>query len=382
MTKTVPSAAGGTGVARFKDQPSGVTPPTNPTRRGVFLTDVIIELGFADQDRVDAVVEAARNSAKTVEELLLEHGAVDEDQLYRAIAERNALDHVDLELFELDERATQKISAELALRHRAVPIALAEDGALIVAVADPFDSMTISDIEEAAGCEVRLAIARPRAIRRLLQRLHGEEPEPRETVPEDREDPDPEEPAAEAPVELVAAEAEVAAEEAELKEAVEKAEPEKPVDNTEEEEEPDARPEPEAKPEPAAPTAKASRNGGSPEDEDLQRVSRRAQRVEGELIVARRQVADLKRQLREQGAPSAELERSSAELERRNAQLKRMNATLDGERAELATESAELQAKLAELVAWAAEVSSAAEGAGRMATALDALREAVAKNPA
>jgi hypothetical protein len=371
VTKTVPSAAGGTGVARFKDEARGLTPPSNPTRRGVFLTDVIVELGFADQDRVDAVVEAARNSPKTVEELLLEHGAVNEDQLYRAIAERNGLDHVDLEQFEVEEEAAERISGELALRHSAVPIALSEDGALIVAVADPFDSMTISDIEEAAECEVRLAIARPKAIRRLFQRLHGEEPEP--------EAHEVEEPEVEEPDEQPVADA-----------SLDEAQAEEPVEEREPEDDDVADPEVEEPVEDAAgpaesPLAQAPGNNGAgpthSEDEDLRRVTRRAQRVEGELIVARRQVADLKRQLADEAPPSLELERRNAELEGANTELARANAELEKQRTEVTKKNAELRSQVSELAAWGTEVAAAAEEATRLSAGLDVLREALEKNP-
>ena len=44
--------------------------------------------------------------------------------------------------------------------------------------------------------------------------------------------------------------------------------------------------------------------------------------------------------------------------------------------------NAVLQSRLGELVAWGAEVASAAEEAARMSTSLEALREAVERNPA
>jgi hypothetical protein len=332
VTKTVSSAETGTGVAGFKKKPKGVTPPSNPGRQRVFLTDVIVELGFADQDKVDSVVAAARNTSKTLEDLLLEHYVVDEDQLSRAIAERNGLDHVNLDEFDIDLGAAAKITASMARRHRAVPISFANDEALIVAVADPFDSMAISDIEEMAKCEVRLAIATPAAIDRLIERpSDGPKLEVINT-----EAPDEGEPATE-------------------EEAGEPGKVAKPD------------PPPRAKREEAVAAETAIE---SDEDEVIERVMRRAQRLEGELIVARRQVSDLKQHIAENGSQSPELEQRLGELEAQKEELEESNGRLE-------RQNSQLKLRVTGLVGWGDEVASAAQEATRMTAKLDELRQIV-----
>jgi hypothetical protein len=175
VTGIAPSQARAS-VAGFEPGTAGVTPPSDPARRGAFLTDVIVELGFADPETIQQLVWAAGQSEKTVEQSLLDSGALDEGQLSLAIAERNGLDHVDLEGFDVDAAAAEMLSRPVALRYGAVPIAFASDGALIVAVKDPFDSLGISDIEVMTKSEVRRVIAAPGAIARLIERLPEEPP--------------------------------------------------------------------------------------------------------------------------------------------------------------------------------------------------------------
>ncbi len=416
MTKTVPTAGRGTGAAGFKKKAKGVTTPSKPGRHGVFLTDVIVELGFADQKQVDAVVEAARSSAKTVEELLLEHGAVDENQLSLAIAERNGLDHVDLERFEVDMSATAKISRSMGLRHRAVPIAFADDGALIVAVADPFDSMAICDIEEMTKSVVRLAIARPGAIHRLLERLPDDSPaQGGSTLPQVDSKPklkvlhgvapevdEPEEDAVE-PDPLPKA---VTREEEDEEELDQIDTGKLRIDGPDESlrEQAVAAPEADAKGafdglsmKPGAvrarkrkPKAPADSSG----DEDFERAVRRTQQVEGELLAARRQIADFKQHVAEHGSQSPELERKNAELGRRTGELEQRIAELEAQKGELEAQKGELEAqngqferqnaqlrlKVAELDQWLGEVVSVAEEATRMTAKLDALRQVIDGN--
>ncbi len=162
---TTPSVAG------FPPGTAGITPPTNPEGTGGFLSDVIVELGFVDRETVERALEAAREPGRRVDLILLETGALTDEELSRATAERYGLDHVDLDQFEVDMGAASLISRSTALRYRAVPIATAADGALIVAVADPVDALGISDVEVMTKSEIRKAVARGSAIDALAERL-------------------------------------------------------------------------------------------------------------------------------------------------------------------------------------------------------------------
>jgi hypothetical protein len=162
-------------VAGFEKGLLGVTPPSSRDgHRGVFLTDLIVELGFAERRNVDEAEEAARTSDRTVEQLLLDAGTIDERQLSLAVAERHGLDHVDLREFEVDMKAAECVSRSVAARSHAVPIAFAPDGALIVAVGDTFDALAIPRLETTTGREVRPVVATVTGIRRLIERLPDE----------------------------------------------------------------------------------------------------------------------------------------------------------------------------------------------------------------
>lgn len=154
---------------------AGITHPSDPGRRGAFLADVIVELGFAGQETIDEATQAARQSERTLERYLLENGILDEHQLSLAIAERNGLDHVDLDSFEVDMGAVEMVGRSAAQRYRAMPIAFAPDGALIVAVEDPF-TLGINDIEVMTRSEVRPVIATASGIQGLIEGLPKEVP--------------------------------------------------------------------------------------------------------------------------------------------------------------------------------------------------------------
>jgi len=351
-----PSAAG------FDPGAAGITPPSDLDRRGVFLVNVIVELGMADRGAVEMVERAAREAGRSIEKGLLDSGVLDEHQLARAIAERSGLDHVDLEEFEVDMRAAELIGRSMARRYNTVPIAFSSDGALIVATGDAFDLLGISDIAVLARSEVRRAIAAPSQIEAVIERL-------------------PEEPAAmPAPVgaeqEPESQEAEESQPEPEPQQQPEEPAPEPKSEPEQQEPEPEPGPEPEAQapseppPAPAAPPAPAEpiepaaaemEARRDPPDgdlgdlgaelqalvaaahnaetlavtlggriEQLEGVEERAQRLEREQSGAAEQIAELERELAGARERIAELEQRLDGVNGATEKLKAANEVLLG----------------------------------------------------
>src|SRR6476469_8328151 len=71
---------------------------TRPQRRAVarFLTDVIVDLGFVESEKVEAAIEQARANGGSPESILLDQALITPDAMSRAIAARHGLDHLDL----------------------------------------------------------------------------------------------------------------------------------------------------------------------------------------------------------------------------------------------------------------------------------------------
>jgi hypothetical protein len=150
---------------------AGVTPPSLSNAGRRFLSDILVELGFVSEATAGEAVEAARNPGQTPEKVLLENGAITEDELARALAERYFLDHIDLSEFPVDESAAALLRQTAAKRYLAAPVGFAEDGALVLAVADPADSLGLSDIAVMTKLPVRPAVAARSQILKLLDTM-------------------------------------------------------------------------------------------------------------------------------------------------------------------------------------------------------------------
>ena len=129
----------------------GLIQPVNRGHTGGFITDAIVQLGYASQEQVDQALMQSRTAGKRPEEVLLEQGTLDSEQLSRATAERYGLDFVDLSLFSVDMGAANLISVKSARRHGALPIAYVDESTLLLAMADPSNVLALDDVQMRRG---------------------------------------------------------------------------------------------------------------------------------------------------------------------------------------------------------------------------------------
>ncbi|HEV2874954.1 MAG TPA: ATPase, T2SS/T4P/T4SS family [Thermoleophilaceae bacterium] len=148
----------------------GLTPPTQRTGAKRRIGDVIVMLGFAERERVETVVAQGKRGVP-LGQLLIEADVVDSNQLAHALAERNGLDFVDLNVFEVDHGAANLIDAAKARRYQTIPIAFLGEGNLLVATADPANVLALDDITMATGYEVRRAVGSPEDIEALIGQI-------------------------------------------------------------------------------------------------------------------------------------------------------------------------------------------------------------------
>jgi type IV pilus assembly protein PilB len=166
---------------------SGLTPPTKRTGVKRRIGDVIVQLGFAEREVVESVVEHGRRAGIPLGQALIDAGIVNSGQLAQALAERNGLDYVDLNTFEVDKGAASMIDGDKARSYRTIPIAFLAERTLLVATADPANLLALDDITMATGYEVRRAVASPEHIDALIEQLGRLEGSVREVEEEEFE---------------------------------------------------------------------------------------------------------------------------------------------------------------------------------------------------
>jgi type IV pilus assembly protein PilB len=168
--------------------PPGLTPPRSHRRSHGFITDVLVELGYVPLERVQQAIEEARIAGAPPEALLLTQGAINDDQLSRAIAERYGLDHLDLSAYQVDMAAANLISVNTARRYRALPVGFVDKETLLVAMADPTNVLAVDDVQIATGLDCKVAVAAEEDIEALISRLNTLQSAVSEAISEDEQD--------------------------------------------------------------------------------------------------------------------------------------------------------------------------------------------------
>jgi type IV pilus assembly protein PilB len=166
---------------------NGITAPMRRGHSGLFVTDVIVELGYAPRERVDEVINEARVAGKSPETLLRDYKVIDSDQLSRATAERYGLDHIDLNVYKVDMGAANLLSVSAARRYKAIPIGYISPETLLLAMADPADVLAVDDIQMMTGLSCQVAVAAADDIEALIGRMNTLESAVTEAISEEEE---------------------------------------------------------------------------------------------------------------------------------------------------------------------------------------------------
>jgi type IV pilus assembly protein PilB len=159
------------GPRASEQEQKGLYPPRHPGRSQRMIGEVVVDLGLSDLETVEEGVAAARAQGRPTGVVLVERGILRHDQLARVVAERFGLDFVDLTAYDLDMGAVNLVGIQAAKRYQALPIGFTDDGALLLAMANPTNVLTIDDVGMMTGRRVRPAAASVEDLNLLLARL-------------------------------------------------------------------------------------------------------------------------------------------------------------------------------------------------------------------
>ncbi len=109
------------------------------------LIDVIIEKGIVTKRELTEVLSKYRGSGKSLEEVLVESGLIDENKLARLIASVTPYRMIKLREVEIDKSVVKLIPADIARKHLIFPVARAA-GYISVAMANPLAQKDIETI--------------------------------------------------------------------------------------------------------------------------------------------------------------------------------------------------------------------------------------------
>ncbi|MBJ7326435.1 MAG: type II/IV secretion system protein [Chthoniobacterales bacterium] len=131
------------------------------------LADQGVIAAEQEQDLLNAILESGR----APEDYLVNEGYVDEHTFYQTIANSIGANYIDLSDFELPSSLREKIPVGLARLHRVLPVSEL-DGTLYIALSDPLNAETLSELNFALNQNLQISVARVQRIEELIEKYY------------------------------------------------------------------------------------------------------------------------------------------------------------------------------------------------------------------
>ncbi len=174
-----PAAKEGDGKAAAKPTPK-LTPAKRDKGAGKSssggrrrIGQVLVDLGFIDEDQLWEVLEEAKNTAQPVGQVAVSRGLINEDQLLQALGEQHGLKIVNLQEVKPQPEALQLVPETMANVYKVVPLSF-KDKVLTIAIGDPNNLAAVDDLRNLLNVsEVQAYLTMPQAITEALGKIYG-----------------------------------------------------------------------------------------------------------------------------------------------------------------------------------------------------------------
>jgi len=151
------------------------------------LGDLLLAQGAINEDQLRAALAQQQNRSLPLGELLIEQGATDGETVARALARQSRLPFVNIAGKVPPARITDRLDSNVAWEHECLPVA-EKDGGLVVAVCDPGKVVIVDTLNFILDCEVSLAMCAPEALRAAIAKVYGEKDSGKKSVESSSQD--------------------------------------------------------------------------------------------------------------------------------------------------------------------------------------------------
>ena len=139
---------------------------------GKKLGQVLVDLGFIDDDQLWEILDEAKNAGTPVGTVALNRGLVTEEQLLQALADQFGLRVVNLEEVKPSPEALQLVPETMSSVYKVLPLSY-KDGVLTVVMSDPANIPALDDLRNFLGIkEVTSMLAPQAAINEILSKAY------------------------------------------------------------------------------------------------------------------------------------------------------------------------------------------------------------------
>jgi type IV pilus assembly protein PilB len=137
------------------------------------IGQVLVDLGFLDEDQLWEVLEEAKNTSTLTGQVAISRGLINDEQLLQALAEQFSLKTVNLEDLKPQPEATTLVPETMATVYKVLPLSY-RDKSLVVAISDPNALPALDDLRNFLGVkEITAQLASAKAIQDATVRFYS-----------------------------------------------------------------------------------------------------------------------------------------------------------------------------------------------------------------
>jgi len=136
------------------------------------LGNILAQTGLLTEPQISAVLEEKKTSGRGITETVKAGGYAQEDVFLEALSRILKLRFVKLDSQAIEQSAIKALPPKVAFQYNVVPVAI-DNGVLLVAASEPFNTDLVDAIRVASGMRVRLVLSVSAEIQRAAKKFYG-----------------------------------------------------------------------------------------------------------------------------------------------------------------------------------------------------------------
>ncbi len=137
------------------------------------LGDLLLESGAITEEQLDAALAEQKKSGLRLGETLLKMGVLTDGKLLDALSSQLKLQVFSLSRYRPMPEALRMVPEQVAKRLNAIPLSVEDGNTLLVAMSDPLDIIAQDEIRMITGMDMKLGLVSQSEIDRNLERLYS-----------------------------------------------------------------------------------------------------------------------------------------------------------------------------------------------------------------
>jgi len=144
-------------------------------RKKIRIGDLLVEAGAITEDELQQALAKQKESGGMLGNVIMEMGFISRELLITVLTTQMGIEFVEIKSVQIDENVVRMIPESLVSKYKVMPIGFDEENPNILklAMADPMDLMAIDDISISSGLQIEPLLAFEDDIENVIGKYYG-----------------------------------------------------------------------------------------------------------------------------------------------------------------------------------------------------------------